>query len=58
MRAVPKAFTEKGLYMFATVLKSPPAVATTLAIIESFAHLHELTRNMALLSAEPAPIYK
>lgn len=57
-RAVPKAFTEKGLYMLATILKSPRAVATTLAIIESFAHLRELTRNMALLSAEPLPIYK
>ena len=34
----PKAFTEKGLYMLATVLKSPRATATTLAIIESFAH--------------------
>lgn len=53
IRAVPKAFTEKGLYMLATILKSPRAVATTLAIIESFAHLRELTRNMALLSAEP-----
>lgn len=49
----PKAFTEKGLYMLATILKSPRAVATTLAIIESFAHLRELTRNIALLSAEP-----
>lgn len=39
VRAVPKAFTEKGLYMLATVLKSPRATATTLAIIESFAHL-------------------
>lgn len=50
---MPKAFTEKGLYMLATILKSPRAVATTLAIIESFAHLRELTRNMALLSTEP-----
>ena len=50
---MPKAFTEKGLYMLATILKSPCAVATTLAIIESFAHLRELTRNMALLSTEP-----
>ena len=58
IRAVPKAFTEKGLYMLATILKSPRAVATTLAIIESFAHLRELTRNIALLSAEPLPIYK
>lgn len=53
VRAVPKAFTEKGLYMLATILKSLRAIATTLAIIESFAHLRELTRNMALLSTEP-----
>ena len=28
----PKAFTEKGLYMLATILKSPQATATTIAI--------------------------
>jgi len=32
----PKAFTEKGLYMLATILKSPRAVQTTFAIIETF----------------------
>lgn len=48
----PKAFTEKGLYMFATVLKSPRATAMTLAIIESFAHLRELSRNLNILSTE------
>ncbi len=48
----PKAFTEKGLYMLATVLKSPRATATTLAIIESFAHLRELPRNLNILSTE------
>jgi hypothetical protein len=32
-RAVPKAFTEKGLYMLATILKSPQATATTIAIV-------------------------
>lgn len=49
----PKVFTEKGLYMLATVLKSPRATATTLAIIESFSHLRELSRNLNILSAEP-----
>ena len=53
VRFIPKAFTEKGLYMLATILKSPRAVATTLAIIESFAHLRELARNIDLLSSEP-----
>jgi len=32
-----KAFTEKGLYMLATILKSEQATQTTLAIIETFA---------------------
>ncbi len=31
-----KAFTEKGLYMLATILKSPRAVEATLAIIDTF----------------------
>ena len=31
----PKAFTEKGLYMLATILKSPRAVQTTIAIVEA-----------------------
>jgi len=30
----PKAFTEKGLYMLATILKSPKATLTTIAIVE------------------------
>ena len=38
-----KAFTEKGLYMLATILKSDQATETTVAIIETFA----LVRNMA-----------
>ena len=49
-RALPKAFTEKGLYMLATILKSPRAVQTTLAIIETFSKLRELTRNIKRLS--------
>ena len=35
----PKAFTEKGLYMLATILKSPKATQTTIAIIETFAKI-------------------
>ena len=46
----PKAFTEKGLYMLATILKSKQATATTLAIIEAFAQLRELSRAVAELS--------
>ena len=42
--AIPKAFTEKGLYMLATILKSPKAVETTIAIVEAYAKLKELAR--------------
>ena len=37
-----KAFTEKGLYMLATILKSSQATKTTLAIIETFTKIREL----------------
>ena len=39
-----KVFTEKGLYMLATILKSLKAVETTLAIIDTFAKVRELNR--------------
>ncbi|MBR6176206.1 MAG: ORF6N domain-containing protein [Bacteroidales bacterium] len=45
-RQLPKAFTEKGLYMLATILKSPQAVETTIAIVEAYAKLKELSRVM------------
>ena len=48
----PKAFTEKGLYMLATILKSPKATAAAIAIIEAFAKLRELSRNIARLADE------
>jgi hypothetical protein len=41
---LPNAFTEKGLYMLATILKSEKAVETTLAIIDTFAKVRELSR--------------
>ena len=47
---LPKAFTEKGLYMLATILKSPQATQTTLAIIETFAKIRELTRTVGELA--------
>jgi phage regulator Rha-like protein len=40
----PKAFTEQGLYMLATILKSPKAIETTIAIIDTFARIKELTQ--------------
>ena len=47
---LPKAFPEKGLYMLATVLKSPQATAATFAIIEAFAKIRELSRTIKTLS--------
>lgn len=49
----PKAFTEKGLYMLATILKSDRATQTTLAIVETFAKIRELSRTVAQLSESP-----
>ena len=47
---LPSAFPEKGLYMLATILKSPRAVQTTIAIIETFSKIRELSRNIKILS--------
>ncbi len=44
-----KAFTEKGLYMLATIIKSPKAVQTTLDIIETYARIRDLSRSMSRL---------
>ena len=52
---LPKVFTEKGLYMLATILKSPQATQTTLAIIEAFAKIRELGRNIRELAADTTP---
>ncbi|MDR2585274.1 MAG: ORF6N domain-containing protein [Prevotellaceae bacterium] len=52
-RSLPKAFTEKGLYMLATILKSPKATETTITIIEVFAKFRELSHNIAELSQSP-----
>lgn len=46
---VPKAFTEKGLYMLATILKSPQATQTTIAIIEAFAPINMTGKDRRLL---------
>ncbi|MGB0254795.1 MAG: ORF6N domain-containing protein [Flavobacteriaceae bacterium] len=47
----PKAFTEKGLYMLATILKSKQATQTTLLIIETFAKLRALQQAVASASS-------
>jgi len=50
---LPKAFTEKGLYMLATILKSKTATQTTIAIIETFAKVRELKQTINKLSQNP-----
>lgn len=49
---LPTAFTEKGLYMLATILKSKQAVQTTIAIIETFSMVREMARTMESLQNE------
>ena len=41
-----KAFTEKGLYMLATILKGDEATVTTIRIIETYAKMKEAGRNL------------
>ncbi len=46
---LPNAFSERGLYMLATILKSQKATETTIGIIETFAKVRELSRTIAEL---------
>ena len=47
-----KVFTERGLYMLATILKSPTAVRTTLAIINTYAQVRGLKRELVEMHKE------
>ena len=49
---LPKAFTEKGLYMLATILKSKQATKATLQIIETFAKVREFSKVAKSLAIE------
>ena len=48
----PKAFTEKGLYMLATVLKSKQATQASLYIVETFAKIREFAQVAKALAVE------
>jgi hypothetical protein len=50
---LPTAFTERGLYMLATILKSPKATETTLAIIDTYAKVREISRTIKALPKTP-----
>jgi hypothetical protein len=48
-RVLPKAFSEKGLYMLATILKSKKATEATISIIETFTKIRELSKTLKQL---------
>jgi phage regulator Rha-like protein len=48
-KIAPTAFTERGLYMLATILKGDRAISTTLAIVDTFVQIRELARTMEAL---------
>lgn len=52
-RTMPKAFTERGIYMLATILTSDQAIDTTLTIVDTFAKLHELQRTIGEMAKSP-----
>ena len=43
VRKPPKAFTEQGVYMLATILKSKTAINVTVAIMRAFVKLRQFT---------------
>ena len=51
-RGATKVFTERGLYMLATILKGERARAVTFAIIETFAKVRELKHELLELHTE------
>lgn len=53
-RYAPRAFTEKGLYMLATLLRSKQAVEATFGIIETYAQVRELQTTLTELHRKPS----
>lgn len=51
-RSATKVFTEKGLYMLATILKSDKATDVTFAIIETFVKVRAIKRELVELHKE------
>lgn len=48
-----KVFTDTGMYMLATILKSPKATETTISIIETFSKVREISRTIKTLPQTP-----
>ena len=55
---LPKIFTEKGLYMLATIIKSKVATETTIKIIETFANIKKLSRNLNSINNKQTEVSK
>ena len=52
VRKMPYAFTEEGIYMLATVLRSPIAVQTSIAIIRTITNLREFSKHYNALAKQ------
>ena len=52
LRKIPYAFTEEGIYMLATVLRSPIAAETTIHIIRTFKKLREFSKHYNALARQ------
>ncbi len=48
----PKVFTEQGVYMLATILKSKIATEVTISIIRTFAHMRKLLNDNTLFTQQ------
>ena len=49
IKYMPHVFTERGLYMLATILRGERAVNTSLAIVETYAQVRAMVRDMEAL---------
>lgn len=52
LRKIPYAFTEEGIYMLATVLRSPIATETSINIIRTFKKLREFSKHYNALAKQ------
>ena len=54
IRRAPYALTERGLYMLATILKGEVATRATLAIVNTYAQVRSMVRDMEAIQTEKA----
>ena len=58
LRKAPYAFTEEGIYMLATVLRSPVATDTSINIIRTFKKLREFSKHYNALAKQIIAVEK